>query len=138
VSRATPELRRIARRLLALEAAASEAADAPAPAVRVCDTLHRSLSRLLGVAGFRALLARALTLAADEARWLHAVRVTADGSLEGWGDVAGQRSRDERAHGGELVIAQLLGLLVTFIGAALTARLMQEAWPELSAGELEF
>jgi hypothetical protein len=138
VSRATPKLRQVARRLLALEAAAGTTADAQAPAVRVCDTLRRSLSRLMGVAGFRALLVRALTLAAEEARWLHAVRVTADGSLEGWGDVAGQGARDERAHAGVLLIAQLLGLLVTFIGAALTARLVQEAWPELSAGELEF
>ena len=138
MSRTTPQLRQMAQRLLALEAAARTAADAPAPAVRVCDTLRRSLSRLLGVAGFRALLARALTLATDDVPWLHAVRVTADGSLEGWGDVAGQRARDERAHAGVLLIAQLLGLLVTFIGAALTARLVQEAWPELSAGELEF
>ena len=138
MSRATPELQRVARRLLALEAAARTAADAPAPAVRVCDTLRRSLSRLLGVAGFRTLLARALTLAADEARGLHTVRVTADGSLEGWGNVAGQRARDERAQAGVLLIAQLLGLLVTFIGATLTARLVQEAWPALSAGDLEF
>jgi hypothetical protein len=32
----------------------------------------------------------------------------------------------------------LIGLLVTFIGAALTARLVQEAWPELSSGDLDF
>jgi hypothetical protein len=137
MSRATPELRRVAHRLLALEAAAGKAAGAQAPTVRVCDTLRRSLSSLLGVAGFRALLVRALMLAADEVRWLKAVHVAADGSLEGWGELAGQLSQDEIAEGGVLLIAQLLGLLVTFIGAALTARLVQEAWPELSAGDLE-
>ena len=138
MSRVTPELRRVAHRLLALEAAAGKAAGAQAPAVRVCDTLRRSLASLLGVAGFRSLLARALALAADEVRWLKAVRVAADGSLEGWGELAGQLSQNEIAEGGVLLIAQLIGLLVTFIGAALTARLVQEAWPELSAGDLDF
>jgi hypothetical protein len=32
----------------------------------------------------------------------------------------------------------LLGLLVTFVGEALTVRLVQEAWPELPSGHLEF
>ena len=139
MSRATPTLRRVAQRLLALEAAVDKAADAQAPpVVRVCETLRRSLSRLLGVAGFRALLARALALATDDVRGLQAVRVTAVGSLEGWGEGAGQLSHDELTQGGELLIAQLIGLLVTFIGAALTVRLVQEAWPELSSGDLDF
>ena len=139
MSRATPTLRRVAQRLLALEAAVDKAADAQAPpVVCVCETLRRSLSRLLGVAGFRSLLARALALATDDVRGLQAVRVTAVGSLEGWGEGAGQLSHDELTQGGELLIAQLIGLLVTFIGAALTARLVQEAWPELSSDDLDF
>jgi hypothetical protein len=32
----------------------------------------------------------------------------------------------------------VIGLLVTFVGEALTARLVQEAWPELSSGDLDF
>ena len=139
LSRATPTLRRVAQQLLALEAAGDTAADAQTPpVVRVCETLRRSLSRLLGVAGFRAILVRALALAADDVRGLQAVHVTAVGSLEGWGEGAGHLSHDELTQGGELLIAQLIGLLVTFIGAALTARLVQEAWPELSSGDLDF
>lgn len=139
MSRATPKLRRVAQRLLALEAAAGDTADTQAlPAVRVCDTLRRPLSRLMGIAGFRSLLSRALALATDEVRWLKALHVTAEGSLEGVGELAGQLSQNELAQGGVLLVAQLLGLLVTFIGEALTARLVQEAWPELSSGDLEF
>ena len=139
MSRATPKLRRFAQRLLALEAVAGTAADAQAPpAFRVCDTLRRPLSRLAGVAGFRSLLSRALALANDEVRWLKAVHVTADGSLEGLGEIEGQLSQAEIAQGELLLTAHLLGLLVTFIGPALTVRLVQEAWPELPSGDLEF
>lgn len=139
MSRATPKLRRVAQRLLALEAAAGKTASTTAPPmVRVCDTLRRPLSRLMGVAGFRSLLSRALALATDEVRWLKAVHVTTDGSLEGVSDRTGQLSQSEMTQGGELLIARLIGLLVTFIGAALTARLLHEAWPELSAGDLDF
>lgn len=139
MNRATPKLRRFAQRLLVLEAAAGNTADAHAPpAVRVCEKLRRSLSRLMGVAGFRSLLSRALALATDEARWLKAVHVTADGSLKGLGELAGRLSQDEIAQGGVLLIAQLLGLLLEFIGKALTSRLVQEAWPELSSDHLDF
>ena len=138
MSRATPKLRRFAQRLLALEAAASTAAAQAPTAFRVCETLRRPLSRLAGVAGFRSLLSRALALATDEVRWLKAVQVTAAGSLEGLGGIEGQLSQAEIAQGELLLIAHLLGLLVTFIGPALTVRLVQEAWPELPAGDLEF
>jgi hypothetical protein len=139
VSRATPKLQSFAQRLLALEAAAGKTTDAQAPpAVRVCEKLRRPLSRLMGVAGFRSLLSRALALANDEVRWLKAVHITADGSLEGLGEIEGQLSQDEIAQGGVLLIAQLIGLLATFIGEALTSRLVQEVWPELPSGDLEF
>ena len=81
MNRATPELRQVAQQLLAFEAAAGNTADAQEvpPVVRVCDKLRRPLSRLMGVAGFRSLLVRALALATDEVRWLKAVHVTTDG-----------------------------------------------------------
>ena len=92
----------------------------------------------MGVDGFRLPLSRALALANDEVRWLKAVHVTADGSLEGLGEIEAQLSQDEIAQGEVLLIAQLLGLLLTFIGEALTSRLVQEAWPELSSSDLDF
>ena len=139
MTRATPELRRFAQRLLALEAAAGNTADAHvSPIFRVCEKLRRSLSRLAGVAGFRSLLSRALAAASDEVRWLKAVRVTADGSLEGLGELAGQLSQNEIDQGGVLLISQLIGLLLTFVGEVLTSRLVQEAWPELPSGDLDF
>lgn len=88
----------------------------------------------MGVAGFRSLLSRALSLASDEVRWLKAVHVNAYGSLEGLDE--GQLSDAEIAEGEAVLVAQLIGLLVTFIGATLTLQLLQQAWPETPLGGL--
>ena len=124
----TPELRRLARRLLA-EAASGRIREAKeSGAFSVCEKLRQPLSILAGVAGFRALLSRALALAGDEVLWLKTVRVNADGSLARSDE--GQLSAAEIAEGEAVLLAQLVGLLVTFIGESLTLRLLQEALPE--------
>jgi hypothetical protein len=71
----------------------------------------------MGNTGFHALLSRALALANAEVPWLRAVHVKADGSLEGL-DEPGKRkwTRKEIAEGALFLLAQLLGLLVAFIG----------------------
>lgn len=128
-------LRNLARRLLALEASAGKtrAADGSA-AFTVCEKLRLPFSTLAGVAGFRSLLSRALALASDEVRWLKAVHVSAQGSLEGLDQA--QLSDAEIAEGEAALVAQLIGLLVTFIGSTLTLQLLQLAWPETPLGSL--
>ena len=96
--------------------------------VRVCEKLRGSLSTLAGVAGYRALISRALALAKTEVPSLGRLRVREDGSLEA-PDPAG-RDMDESQGGGTALVAQLLGLLVTFIGEALTLRLVRDVWPD--------
>ena len=134
---ANPRLRQLARRLLALEAASADTREAEgSPAFRVCEKLRQPLSTLTGTAGFRSLLSRALALANQEVRWLRAVHVNSDGSLDLTGLGGAQLSGAEIAEGQAVLVAQLLGLLVTFIGPALTLRLLQEAWPEAPLGGL--
>ena len=111
-------------------AAAKPAGVNNSPAFRVCEKLRQPLSRLAGVAGFRSLLSRALALANDEACWMKAIHVKADGSLEGLEQAQAQLSETEIAEGEVVLIAQLIGLLVTFIGEELTLRLVQESWPD--------
>ena len=54
MSTAPPATRDLARRLIALEVARDESPGTPTDgAIRVCDRLRLSLSRLTGVAGFR-------------------------------------------------------------------------------------
>lgn len=98
---------------------------------RVSEKLRRPLSTLAGTAGFSSLLARALTLAKQEAPTLRAVQVKPDGSLDYLSELQNHVDSDEAA----ALIAQLLGLLFTFIGEGLTLRLMHDVWPDLSFGQ---
>src|SRR5687767_5037903 len=54
----------------------------------VVDKLRQPLIILAGTLVFRSLLSRALALAIDEVRWLRAVHVKADGTLEGPAEMA--------------------------------------------------
>jgi hypothetical protein len=124
----------LARLLLACEVIAGKAGKTSGPAepaaFRVYEKLRRPLCALAGVAGFRSLVSRALTLAKAEAPSLSVVQVTPDGYLQGLGEVEPQVDEHQASDGGAILIAQLLVLLHTFIGEALTLRLVQDAWPD--------
>lgn len=126
-----PHTRELARRLMAYEAVAGKTSEPTESAVvRVYEKLRRPLCALAGVAGFCSLASRALALARAEAPSLSAVQVTANGALQGLDEPGPQIGQDRDGEGGAILIAQLLGLLLTFIGAALTLRLVQDAWPD--------
>lgn len=130
MSTASPTLRALAGRLMAFEAACGDPRAAPADAaLRVCEKLRLPLSKLAGVAGFRSLQSRALAMAKAEVPSLGAVQVLADGSLAGIDAEGREQEADLRGDGGRAVVAQLLGLLVTFVGEPLTLRLVLDAWP---------
>ena len=125
------ESRNLAQRLLAYEAVGDEnSAPSESAASRVCAKLRGPLITLAGVAGFRSLLSRALTLARAEVPSLSAVQVAADGSLRGLDELVSQTDKEHARDGGAILIAQLVGLLLTFIGEGLTIRLVQDVWPE--------
>ena len=98
----------------------------------VCEKVRPHLATLMGNTGFRALLSRALSLATTEVPWLRAVRVRADGSLEETEERETKIQAKDMAEGGVVLVAQLLGLLVAFIGTNLTLRVIREVWPKLS------
>ena len=52
------------------------------------------------------------------------MQVAADGSLQGLDELGRQIDKDQVREGGVILIAQLLGLLLTFIGEAMTSRLV--------------
>ena len=126
-----PESRYLAQRLLTYEAVAGENSEpTESAAFRVCAKLRRPLIALAGVAGFRSLLSRALTLARAEAPSLSAVQVAPDGALLGLDELEPQIGTDRAGNVGAILIAQLIGLLLTFIGEGLTLRMVQDVWPE--------
>ena len=75
---APPQARDLAQRLLAYENAAGKTSEPTEfAAFRVCERLRQPVITLAGVAGFRPLLSRALTLAKAEAPSLSAVQISA-------------------------------------------------------------
>jgi len=122
----------LAQRLLTYEAVAGENSEpAESAASRVCAKLRQPLFALVGVAGFRSLLSRALTLARLEAPSLSTVRIAADGALQGLDELAPQIDKEQASGRGAILIAQLIGLLFIFIGEGITLRLVQNVWPEV-------
>jgi len=127
-----PKLKQIARCLLECEAASGEPADVQETAAfRVCEKLRGPLGKLLGTGGFHSLLDRALALAAAEIPWLREMPIMADGTLKGFDLVELQLDARAVAESELILVAQLLGLLVTFIGPALTQRFLQDVWPTM-------
>ena len=121
-------MRNLARRLLALEAASRRATDAHVnEGVRVCEKLQVSLTRFAGADGFTSLLRRALALARMEVPALQSIEVKPDCSIL---EQLAADSSNGATDAAVAIIAHLLGLLVTFIGAPLTVRLVGEAWPD--------
>jgi hypothetical protein len=94
--------------------------------VRVYERLRRQLGAPVGVDGFQALASRALALAKSQSPRLRAVQVTANGGLRGLGEVESQSGTGEDGEAGVILIAQLLGLFLTFLGEATTLRLIED------------
>ncbi len=138
MSRANSKLRSLSEHLIACESRGNRSSGRQTRAAfLVCDKLRPHLATLLGNAGFRALLSRALALAAAEVHGLRAMHIKADGTWEGSDDLA-QSDLEAVAEGGVVLISQLLGLLVAFIGESLTLQLLREAWPKLSVDHSNF
>jgi len=136
------KMRDMARSLVAFEADASATALQTKPSTaRVYERLRRQLSAPVGVDGFQLLASRALALAKSQSPMLSAVQVTASGEMHGLGEVESLdgTSEGENNEAGVILIAQLLGLFLTFLGETTTLRLIEdlrlqvEVKPELIA-----
>jgi hypothetical protein len=139
MNRATPQMRSIALRLINYETLQNDASETGIAATfQMTERLRPHLATLMGNGGFRALLARALVLASAEVSWLRKVQVNADGTLEGLETPHAHLKPAEFRDGQVVLLAQLLRLLVAFIGPVMTLRLMGEIWPQLAADNVDF
>lgn len=119
--------RELARSLVASEAdAAATSLQAQPATVRVYEKLRRQLGAPVGADGFHALASRALALAKVESPGLSAVQIAANGGLWGLGEVESEMNADDSGEAGITLIAQLLGLFLTFLGEATTLRLIED------------
>jgi len=128
MNRATPEMRALAKQLIACEALdACEALENKSTAGKIPPDLD------VGAKLRPHLATLMLALSHGEIPWLRAVRVNADGSLEGMEAIQGQLDPTKLIEGLVVLLAQLLGLLLALIGPSLTARLGREIWPQTSS-----
>jgi hypothetical protein len=127
--------RDLARSLVADEADASATSLQTEPAtVRVYEKLRRQLASPVGADGFHALASRALALAKAESPGLSAVHIAANGGLLGLGEAESQTDTVEDGEVGVTLIAQLLGLFLTFLGEATTLRLIEDLRLQVDGG----
>jgi hypothetical protein len=125
--RAPHKTRELARNLVASEAGAHTDTRQSEPAtVRVYERLRRQLGAPVGADGFQALASRALALAKSESPRLKTVQVMANGGLRGLGEVESEVNQEEDGEAGIILIAQLLGLFLTFLGEATTLHLIED------------
>jgi hypothetical protein len=139
MNRATPRLRVVAKRLILAEAARTEyLATDVTNAFPATDKLRPQLATLMGEGGTRALFGRALVLAIEEVSWMRVLHVNSRGGLEGLQAQGDQLDPADYLEGRVVLLAQLLGLLVAFIGPGLTLRLVSETWPGVPLKNIDF
>jgi hypothetical protein len=133
-NRNSSNLKELAEHLLAYETSRRDGE----AVFRICEKLRLSLIKSMGVAGFRALFSRAVALAGANVPWLRELPIRADGSLEGLAELEARLTAEQIGTGEVALVAELLGLLVTFIGPALTLQLLQDAWPRADFSAVHF
>jgi hypothetical protein len=131
MNQTTPQMRGLAKSLIAQETSRKSSRVSARAAFHVIEKLRPHLSNLMGKRGFRALMARALALASAEVSWLNEVKVNPDGTLDGLEVRPPQIGPAEFREGKVAILAHLIGLLVALIGQDLTATLVADIWPKL-------
>lgn len=97
----------------------------------VCEKLRVSLTKFAGADAFSALMRRSLALSRAEIPALKSVTLDASGCVEGLDLIPADNGTDP----GAVITANLLWLLVTFMGEPITRRLVKDAWPDLPFSE---
>jgi hypothetical protein len=128
----------MAQRLLTYESTADKSTrPVESATLRVYEKLRQSLTAIAGVTGFQSLACRALVLSKSEDISLDVAQIAADGSLRDFNEYEPQADIDkdqtsiyQANERGIILIARILGLLLTFLGEALTLSLLRNAWPD--------
>jgi hypothetical protein len=107
-----------------------------AAAERVCQQLYARLGPLVTVAGSQAFLTRSLRLARDDFPFLEGLRAgpTAHVCLDGMDGALHDVEPELVLDAFVAVIANMIGLLVTFIGEDLAMLTIRDGWPDAGTG----
>lgn len=131
----TPALRRAAARLLALEQGAAPATSETLAAAsgRLLDQLSQRLALVIGPAGVRAILRRAVKLRNADFAFLDERMVGSDSSASVAEPFRARLQEQEPDVIREVTVAlfaTVTGLLASLIGDTLTWSLIEQIWPE--------
>jgi len=129
--------RDLARRLLDFEAQEADSSrTSQSTTLRAYEKLRLNLGAFAGMVAFTALASRALAVARKEASGLEALQISEDGSLRGLAELdppvdmnKSQAADNQVEDRGVILIAQLLEMLLIFLGEALTLSLLRVSWP---------
>jgi hypothetical protein len=134
---APPGLRKLSRRLLEQQAGnPSHPQDLLAASEPVCQKLQEKLVTLIGSNGCRVLISRAWVLTRREFRELNSIETKGSCHFQRQGSMQGL-DPDQTVEGQVVMLANLLWLLMIFIGEDLSMHLMYELWPDLPPGEVD-
>lgn len=134
----TSRMSAIARQLISFEDEENSYSNIEkVPAFLVCETLRPHLVTLMGSAGFKALLTRALAIASGKLPLLRSLYVSSSGKLQRLDNACVLFGPEENDEGGIVLIEKLLELLAAFIGENLTLHLLYEVWPKLPRRALD-
>lgn len=122
---------------LAQSILAQEAASAPEPehetVAKALNKFRDGLVRMVGAAGYQALLSRSFAVASAKYPNLRNLQICPDGSLEPRAvaetDLPLPRDPDAQLRDQSALLEEFLLLLETFIGSELTMRLVGAIWP---------
>ena len=132
-------MRNLAKHQIALETQGTKSSDLKIPAAfHASYKLRLHLVALFGNAGYQSLLSRAVVLVYAEVPWLRKVHMKPDGSLEWIKGIRVKMAPAEFLRGKVVLLAQLLGSLVAYIGPRLTLRLAGEIWPQIPPYKMDF
>lgn len=131
MNKLTPSALNIAKRLIATEANKIKHSDAEIT-ILVFEKLRISLGRLIGAAGYEAMLKRALMLAKSDIDWLTPVLASKIGILEGFMEAASQQPDESATEGSVTLLAHFIALNITFVGERLTLIHLQHIWQGFS------
>jgi len=129
-----PTIQPLSQRLLRLGGSDDQAQRAVA-VMKVLHGFFVHTSPLLGERGFYLLLARALNRAQRHHPILVRVKVeqSGDAHLSGLREAFAEFSGEETSAAGEALVAEFIALIVRFLGADMTVRLVRQSFPNLDA-----
>lgn len=130
------KMRAIAEALIASGATGPPGEAGAAPAFSVGE-LRPNLLILMGRGGFRALVARALSIAGREVPWLRGLRSKEDGTFAGM-DLAYPKLEYAQYHEGRVVLlTEVLVLLLRFLGPGMTLAVVSDTWPHAPLDDID-